>query len=158
MPSPMWTLRMQRFSPLALARFARLALIGLAAIGISRSMPRVSEAFAAEGSIIQSIVDRISAEASELSKAAHGARPSLDGIANKAMNLSVTMGRLATAIQREPDEASSHADALKQLGRDEINLGMAMISLSTADASTKDDSIANVAAIADDIQNDASSY
>jgi len=68
------------------------------------------------------------------------------------------MAKLDAAKEREPDEASSHADALKQLGADQINLGVAMTSLSDADASTAKDLIANMAAIADDIKDDASAY
>jgi len=109
---------------------------------------------AADDSTIRSVVESINAESSKLSKAAHGARgapPSLDDIENKAMNLSTTIAKLATAIQRIPDEASLHVDELKKLGQDEFTLGVAMVSLSNADAGTDEDSIANIAAIADDI-------
>lgn len=130
----------------------------LAALTIGSPMLEASSATATDASTIQSIVERISVEASNLSKAAHAADPSLEVVTNKAINLSATMGRLAAAIYREPDEASSHADALKQLGRDEVNLGLAMIGLSNSDTGTEKDSIADIAAIADDIQDDALAY
>jgi hypothetical protein len=77
----------------------------------------------AEDSTIQSIIVRISAEASKLSEAAHGAHPAVDDIANKALNIGTTMAGLVAAVEKECGEASSHVDALKQLAADEINLG-----------------------------------
>jgi hypothetical protein len=112
----------------------------------------------AEESTIQSIVERISTEASELSDAAHGAQPTVDDVAHKALSLSTTMAKLDPATERQPDQASSHADALKRLAADEINLGTAITSLSDADAGTAKKLIANMAAIADDIKADASAY
>ena len=107
---------------------------------------------------IQSIVGKIKAEASTLSDAAHAAHPTVGDIANKALSLSTTMAGLDPAMKREPDQASSHGDALKQLAADEINLGLAITSLSDADAGTANDLIAKMAAVADDIKNDASAY
>jgi predicted RecB family endonuclease len=112
----------------------------------------------AEDSSIQSIIERISTQASELSDAARGAQPIVDDVAHKALNLSTTMAKLDPATERQPDQASSHADALKRLAADEINLGTAITSLSDADAGTAKKLIANVAAIADDIKADASAY
>jgi hypothetical protein len=112
----------------------------------------------AEDSSIQSIVGKIKAEASTLSDAAHAAHPTVGDIANKALSLSTTMAGLDPAMKREPDQASSHGDALKQLAADEINLGLAITSLSDADAGTANDLIAKMAAVADDIKNDASAY
>jgi hypothetical protein len=112
----------------------------------------------AENSSIQSIVERIGTEASELSEAAHGAHPTVDDVAHKALSLSTTMAKLDPATEREPDQASSHADALKRLAADEINLGTAITSLSDADTGTAKNLIANMAAIADDIKADASAY
>jgi hypothetical protein len=112
----------------------------------------------AEDLTIRSIVEGISTAASKLSEAAHGAHPAVDDIANRALDLHTTMAKLDAAIEREPDEASSHADVLKQLAADEINLGSAITSLSDADVSTAKDLIANMAAIADDIKADAAAY
>jgi hypothetical protein len=112
----------------------------------------------AEDLSIQSIVGKIKAEASTLSEAAHAAHPTVGDIANKALSLSTTMAALDPAMKREPDQASSHGDALKQLAADEINLGLAITSLSDADAGTAKDLIAKMAAVADDIKNDASAY
>jgi hypothetical protein len=112
----------------------------------------------AEDLSIQSIVGKIKAEASTLSEAAHAAHPTVGDIATKALSLSTTMAALDPAMKREPDQASSHGDALKQLAADEINLGLAITSLSDADAGTAKDLIAKMAAVADDIKNDASAY
>jgi hypothetical protein len=112
----------------------------------------------AEDQTIQSIVETIKADASKLSEAAHGAHPTVGDIANKALSLSTTMARLDPAVKRKPDEASSHGDALKQLAADEINLGLAITSLSDADAGTANDLIAKMATVADDIKYDASAY
>jgi hypothetical protein len=135
-------------------RNAHIALLAAAGIWLMSLVPA-----GAEDSTIQSIVERISAEAAKLSEAAHGANPAVDDIANKALNLSTTMATLDAAVEKQRDEASSsHGDALKQLAADEINLGLAITSLSDADAGTAKDLIANVAAIADDIKDDASAY
>jgi hypothetical protein len=112
----------------------------------------------AENSTIQSIVERISSQASELSEAARGAQPTVDDIAHKALSLSTTMAKLDPATEKEPDQASSHADALKRLAADQINLGLAITSLSDANAGTAKNLIANMAAIADEIKDDASAY
>ena len=112
----------------------------------------------AEDATIQSIVERISTQASELSDAARGAQPTVDDVAHKALNLNTTMAKLDPATEREPDQASSHADALKRLAADEINLGLAITSLSDANAGTAKNLIADMAAIADDIKADASAY
>jgi hypothetical protein len=134
-------------------RYAHIALLAAGGIWLMSLVPA-----GAEDSTIQSIVERISAEASKLSEAAHGAHPAVDDIANRALNLSTTMAGLDAAIEKQRDEASSHGDALKQLAADQINLGLAITSLSDADAGTEKDLIANVAAIADDIKDDASAY
>jgi len=132
-------------------RNTHIALLAAGCIWLMSLVPA-----GAEDSTIQSIVERISAEASKLSEAAHGAHPTIEDIANKALSLSTTMARLDAAIEREPDEASSHVDALEQLAADEINLGVAMTSLSDAHTSTDKNLIANMAAIADEIKDDAS--
>jgi hypothetical protein len=134
-------------------RNAHIALLAIGGIWLMSLVPA-----GAEESTIQSIVERISAEASKLSEAAHGAHPAVDDIANKALKLSTTMAGLDAAMEKERDEASSHADALKQLAADQINLGLAITSLSDADAGTEKDLIGNMAAIADGIKDDASAY
>jgi len=134
-------------------RNTHIALLAAGCIWLMSLVPA-----GAEDSTIQSIVERISTEASKLSEAARGAHPAVDDVANKALNLNTTMATLDPAIEREPDEASSHADALRRLAADEINLGLAITSLSDADAGTAKDLIANMAAIADDIKDDASAY
>jgi hypothetical protein len=134
-------------------RNAHIVLLATGCIWLMSLVPA-----GAEDQTIQSIVERISTEASKLSDAARGAHPAVDDVANKALNLSTTMARLDPAIEREPDEASSHADTLKRLAADEINLGLAITSLSDADAGTAKNLIAKMAAIADDIKDDASAY
>jgi hypothetical protein len=134
-------------------RNAHIALLAATCFGLMSLVPA-----GAEDSTIRSIVESISAEASKLSEAAHGAHPAVDDIANKALSLSTAMARLDPAIEKEPGEASSHVDALKQLAADDINLGLAITSLSDADASTAKDLIAKMAAIADGIKDDASAY
>ena len=134
-------------------RNAHIALLAAGGIWLMSLVPA-----GAEDSTIQSIIESISAEASKLSEAAHGAHPVVDDIANKALNLSTTMARLDAAMEKERDEASSHVDALKQLAADQINLGLAITSLSDADAGTAKDLIANIATVADDIKDDASAY
>ena len=134
-------------------RNGHFALLAVGCLWLMSLMPG-----GAENSTIQSIVERVSTEASTLSEAAHGAQPVVDDVAHKALSLSTTMAKLDPAIQREPDEASSHADTLKRLAADEINLGLAITSLSDADAGTAKNLIANMAAIADDIKADASAY
>ena len=134
-------------------RNTHIALLAAGCIWLMSLVPA-----GAEDSTIQSIVERISTEASKLSEAARGAHPAVDDVANKALSLNTTMATLDPAIEREPDEASSHADALRRLAADEINLGLAITSLSDADAGTAKDLIANMAAIADDIKDDASAY
>ena len=134
-------------------RNTHIALLAAGCIWLMSLVPA-----GAEDSTIQSIVERISTEASKLSEAARGAHPAVDDVANKALSLNTTMATLDPAIEREPDEASSHADALRRLAADEINLGLAITSLSDADAGTAKDLIANMAAIADDIKDDALAY
>jgi hypothetical protein len=134
-------------------RNAHVALVAAGCIWLTSLAPA-----GAEDQTIQPIIARLSAEASKLSEAAHGADPTVDDIANKALHLRTTMAGLDAAIEKDPDAASSHADALKQLAADEINLGLAITSLSDANASTAEDLIAKVAAIADDIKSDASAY
>jgi hypothetical protein len=134
-------------------RTAHIALLAAGSIWLMSLVPA-----SAEDSTIQSIVERISTEASKLSEAAHGAHPAVDDVANKALGLSTTMARLDPAIEKEPDEASSHADTIERLAADEINLGIAITSLSDADAGTAKNLIANMAAIADEIKEDASAY
>jgi hypothetical protein len=134
-------------------RNTHIALLAAGGIWLMSLVP-----VGAEDSTIQSIIGRISAEASKLSEAAHGADPAVGDIANKALDLSTIMAGLDAAIEKERDKASSHVDALKQLNADEINLGLAITSLSDADASTEKDLIAHMAAIADDIKADASAY
>jgi len=134
-------------------RNTHIALLAASCIWLMSLVPA-----GAEDSTIQSIVERISTEASKLSEAARGAHPAVDDVAHKALSLNTTMATLDPAIEREPDEASSHADALRRLAADEINLGLAITSLSDADAGTAKDLIANMAAIADDIKDDASAY
>jgi hypothetical protein len=134
-------------------RNAHIALLAAGGIWLMSLVPS-----GAEDSTIQSIVGRISAEASKLSEAAHGAHPAVGDIANEALNLSTIMAGLDAAIEKERDQVSSHVDALKQLGADEINLGIAITSLSDADASSEKDLIAHMAVIADDIKADASAY
>jgi len=135
------------------SRTARVALLAAGCIWLMSLVPAD-----AEDSTIQSIVQRISDEASKLSEAAHGPNPSVNDVANKAFSLSTTMAKLDPTIEKEPDEASSHVDALNRLAADEINLGNALVSLSDADASTAKDLIAKMAEIADDIKDDASAY
>jgi hypothetical protein len=134
-------------------RNAPIALLTASCVWLTALVPAHADDLS-----IQSIVERIKAEASTLSEAAHGAHPTVGDIANKALSLSTTMAGLDPAMKREPDQASSHGDALKQLAADEINLGLAITSLSDADAGTAKDLIAKMAAVADDIKNDASAY
>jgi len=134
-------------------RKAHIALLAAGCVLLMSLVPA-----GAEDATIRSIVEKISAEASKLSKAARAAHPVVDDIAHEALSLSTTMATLDAGIKREPGEASSHADALKQLAADEINLGLAITRLSDADASTEKDLTANMAAIADDIKDDALAY
>jgi hypothetical protein len=134
-------------------RNAQVALLAAGCIWLMSLVPT-----GAEDLTIQSMVEMISAEASKLSEAGHGAHPAVDDIANKALNLSTIMARLDAAIEKEPGEAASHVDALKRLAADEIDLGLAITSLSDADANTAKDLIANMAAVADSIKDDAAAY
>ena len=88
------------------SRTARVALLAAGCIWLMSLVPAD-----AEDSTIQSIVQRISDEASKLSEAAHGPNPSVNDVANKAFSLSTTMAKLDPTIEKEPDEASSHVDA-----------------------------------------------
>ncbi len=109
---------------------------------------------------LAALMTRVATAADNVAKAAHKPNAKLNAVMNKAASLSSILVSLVSAIEREPSEASEHADALKRIAQDQISLGLALMS----SASMEDDdenaavTIEQFGAIAESIRDSARTY
>ncbi len=112
------------------------AWLTAALIAITAAYPATAHA-----SDLTSLMKRIAVASEKTIDAAEKPKAKLTDVANKAATLSAIMVSLQVTIERNPNEAAEHIDALKGIAQDMTNMGMILMS---AAGMTDDDESAAV--------------
>ncbi len=109
---------------------------------------------------LSALMTRIATASENLAKAAHKPNARLADVANKAASLSAILVSLVSAIDREPGEAAEHADTLKRIAQDQINLGLALMSSANMEDGDENATVTieQFGALAESIRDSAQTY